>query len=128
MSRPWEQRIIKIGNQDLYVLEDRVRYSINEVLPAKGFKFQFSLRDRVLREALRVAKPLEIVFQEFPEITIMHNPIRWLALGKMKQEVKNFKNHPMVFYYYNVDWRGEISKKPSAENQEVLFRSEQQEL
>lgn len=110
-----------IGNQELYLDQDKAVYTINEVLPQKGYKFAFGIRDRVFQECLKRGKKLEIKFKEHPNITFTENPIKWQMLGKEKKEVKNFKNRPMTLFYYFVDFQGQLTKKESDEHQTVLF-------
>lgn len=115
-------KIIKIGNQELYDIGERLRFTIKGILPKKGFAGQFSLRDKVVNEAVARGKHLEVVFEDRPELTIMHNPIFWKNMGEPKKQVGYYKDNPMTLFWYNIDFRGEISKEKQNENQEVLFQ------
>lgn len=116
-----EPKIIQIGNQTLYDLGDRIRFKIKEILPVRGFAGQFGLRDRIIEEAIKRAKPLEIVFEERPEVTIFMNPIKFKAMGKKKKQVGYYANDPMTFYWYFLNSRGELTKKKENISQGFLF-------
>lgn len=115
-----DPKIIRIGSQELFDIGDRIRFNISKVLLRKGYKFTFSIRDRILKEVLKRGKPLEVVFDEFPDITFMHNPIRWQTLGEEKKEVKLFKDAPMKLFYFRVDFYGNLTKQESDERQMQL--------
>lgn len=119
--KPTEIKIIKVGNQELYDIGDRLRFNIKEILPIRGFSGQFGLRDKIIEEAIARAKPLEVVFTERPEWTILKNPIQWKALGKLKKQVGYYANNPMKFYWFTLDRFGNISKVKQDVFQEALF-------
>lgn len=120
MSTWPEPKIVQVGNQDLYDLGDRVRFKINEILPCRGYAGQFGLRDKIIEEAITRAKPLEIVFAERPEITIFMNPIKFKAMGKVKKQVGYYKDRPMTFFWYFLNFRGELTKLKSHKEQEAF--------
>jgi hypothetical protein len=113
--------IIQIGNQELYDIGDRIRFTIKEVLPCRGYAGQFGLRDRVVEEAIKRAKPLEIMFAEHPEWHVIMNPIKFKALGKLNKQVGYYANDPMKFYWFFLNGRGEITKQKQTAEQAFLF-------
>lgn len=119
--KPYEARIIQIGAQQLYELHDRMRFTIKDILPAKGYYGQFGLRDKIIEEAIVRAKPLEVVFEEREDFHVIMNPIRFKALGKKKNQVGYYKERPMVFYWYNINSYGEVVTEKQTEGQDVLF-------
>lgn len=116
-----EPKVITIGNQTLYDIGDRIRFKIREILPCRGYAGQFGLRDKIIEEAIARAKPLEIVFDERPDWTILMNPIKFKALGKTKKQVGYYKNRPMTWYWFKLNFRGEITKEKAVERQAFLF-------
>lgn len=114
-----ETKIIKIGSQELYDIGDRLRFNISEVMPHKGYRFKFGIRDRVLKEAIKRFKPLEIVFSQHPDMSFMMNPVRWMSIGEEKEQPGYFKE-PMKFYWFYITLNGEITKHKQPEGQLTL--------
>ena len=113
--------LLQIGSQELVPLGDCYRFVIREVLPSKGYKFTFSIRKRIVDEMIKRATRLEVIFTEFPEISFKMNPFDWLTKGKLKKEVKLFKDRPMDLYYYYVAFNGELTPQRQPEGQGVLI-------
>ncbi len=109
--------IIKIGGQELYEIGDRLRFTIKEILPCRGFAGQFGIRDKIIEEAIVRALPLEVMFAEKPDWHIQMNPIRFKAMGKKKKQVGYYENRPMVFYWFYLNSRGEVTKEKQNEGQ-----------
>lgn len=113
--------ILRIGSQELIPLDDCYRFVIHEVLPQKGYKFVFGIRKRIIDEMIKRATRLEVIFTQFPEITFKLNPIEWLAKGKLKKEIKLFKDSPMKIMWYYVAFNGELTRKRQPEGQVSLI-------
>lgn len=112
--------ILKIGQMEFIPMADCYRFTIQKVLPQKGYKFAFSIRKRAIDELIRRGSRLEIVFAEHPELSFKENPLTWKNLGKLKKEVHNFKDLPMSIYYYYVNYAGQISRLKQPHGQEVM--------
>ena len=113
--------ILRIGSQELIPLDDCYRFVIHEVLPQRGYKFGFGIRKRIIDEMITRATRLEVIFTEFPDISFKLNPLDWLARGKLKKEIKLFKNHPMKLMFYWVAFNGELTRKRQPEGQVSLI-------
>ena len=116
-NRPAHDTILKIGSQELLPIGDYYRFVIRETLPHKGYKFKFGIRDKLLKIVACKGKRLAVSFSEHPGLEFVHNPIRWLALGRPHYETKLFKDRPMLMHYFYVNFRDEV-EKPA---QEKLF-------
>ena len=118
---PAHDTVVKIGSQELIPIGEHYRFVIEEVLPHKGFKFKFSIRDKIIDLVVSKGKRLEVRFKEFPDLSFNLNPIEWLTLGKKKKEIKLFKNFPMILFYYFVGFNNELAKKPNPNGQGLLI-------
>ena len=116
-----EPKIIQIGSQQLYDIGDRLRFTIKDILPVKGYYGQFGIRDRIIEEAIKRAKPLQIMFEQREDWVVMHNPIYYKAVGKLKKQVGYYKDNPMNFYFFYINNRGEITREKENQEQGVLF-------
>lgn len=112
-----ETKIIKIGSQEIYDIGDRLRFTIKEILPCRGYSGQFGIRDKIIEEAISRAKPLQVTFKERPDVVILMNPIQWKALGKLKNQVGYYSGNPMKFYWYKLSFRNEVTKEKQVESQ-----------
>ncbi len=115
--KPAYDSILKIGTQDLIPIGDTYRFVIQEIMPHKGFKFKFGIRDRVIQEVLKRGKRLSVAFSERPEIEFTMNPLKWMSMGEEKKQKGLFKDRPMRFWWFYVNFRNEIDKP----RQESLF-------
>jgi len=113
--------LIQIGSQTLADIGDRLRFVIHDILPVRGFYGQFGIRDRIIEEAIKRAKPLEVLFEQREDWSILQNPIAWKAMGKVKKQVGYYKDRPMTFYWYFLDKYGRLTKEKQQQEQEVLF-------
>ena len=115
--------VIKIGSQVLLPIADHYRFVIHDVLPERGFKFKFGVRDRIIDYVISKAKHLEVRFKQFPDLSFNLNPIQWKALGKRQKQNGIFKNQPITFYCFFVDYKWDLTQKKHKqnENQGYLF-------
>ena len=115
--------IIKIGNQPLLPIGNHYRFRIYKTMPERGFKFKFGIREKIIDYVISKGKHLEVVFQEFPDIILNENPIRWKALGKRQKQVGLWKDNPFWIYWFYIDFYGNLTKKQNKqnENQGYLF-------
>ncbi len=118
--QPVYDSILKIGSQELIPIGEHYRFSIKDVMPHTGYKFKFGLRDRVIKTMVERGKRLEVVFADHPDISFNMNPIEWLNKGEQKKQVGLFKNDPMTFYWYYVDFNGRIANRKEAKDQLTL--------
>jgi hypothetical protein len=114
---PAYDNIIKVGSQELVPIADYYRFVLQEVMPEKGFKFKFGIRDRVIDECLKRFKRLEVRFSEFPDLSFNLNPLEWQNLGEVKKQIGLFKNDPMKFYWFFVGFNNQLV--PAREKQSV---------
>ena len=115
--------ILLIGSQKLIPIGDHYRFVIAETLPHTGFKFKFSVRERILDEMIKRGTRLAVGFEEYPTLEINENPLYWKNIGEFKREVKLFKDHPMPIRYYYVIFIGELAPKNAKQlaGQPTLF-------
>ena len=119
--RPAHDSIIRIGSQDLIPVGGHYRFVIKEVMPEKGFKFKFGIRDRIVYEMVKRGKRLSVSFSDHPELEINMNPIEWLTKGDKKLQKGLFKNNPMKFFWYYIDFNGNLTNKKQAQGQQILL-------
>ena len=117
--KPAHDSILRIGTQDLVPIGDSYRFVIREVMPERGFKFKFGIRDRILEEMVKRGKRLSVSFRDHPKLEITMNPIEWKNKGEKKLQKGMFKE-PMKFYWYFMDFNGNLTNKKQAEGQLVL--------
>jgi len=115
--KPAYDNIIQVGTQDLMPIGDSYRMVIKEIMPHKGTHGKFGIRDKILDTVLRKGKRLSVTFRERPGLEFTMNPIRWMSMGEEKQQVGLYKDTPMRFWWFYINYRDEI-KKPE---QERLF-------
>ena len=118
--RPEYDTVLMIGSQQLLPVGNGYRFVIREVMPEKGFKFKFGIRDRILDEMIKRGKRLSVSFSDHPDLEIDMNPIEWRNKGEKKLQNGLFKNNPMKFYWYFVDFNGNLTNKKEAQGQLVL--------
>ena len=114
-------KVLQIGSQTLIPIGDTYRFVITETMPHVGYKFKFGIPNKILKEILRRGRYLEVTFGEHPEISFTMNPLRWMNLGEVKEQVGNFKNLPMKFYWFYVSLGGEVVPYKQAVGQESFL-------
>ena len=120
--QPAHDSILRIGSQDLIPIGDHYRFVIKEIMPEKGFKFKFGIRDRIIKEMTKRGKRLAVRFSDAPELEINMNHIDWFNKKDVKKQKGMFKD-PMTFYWYYVDFNGNLVNKreKQPEGQQVLL-------